>query len=75
MIYYRDEPLVDTNLFVDAAVAQREADSVIVAKARTIANLAVGRHRIRPKKAERLGNKIYFSVSFLFQIYFLLTMF
>lgn len=60
-IYDRDLPqLVQTNLIVDAVVAQREANSIIDAEAKTVANLAVGRNRVSSKRAERLGNKIYF---------------
>ena len=67
LIYDRDNhQLVNANLIVDAVVARREADSIIDAEAKTVANLAVGRHRVSPKKAERLGNKIYFNVSFNF---------
>ena len=57
-------PIVDPNFMVDAAVAQCEADSVADAEARTAANLAIGRHRVSPKKAEREDNTIYFSVMF-----------
>jgi hypothetical protein len=66
MIYRRSapQPIVDTGLIVDAAVAQREADDVIVAEAKTMANLASGRHRVSPKKAERVNTTIYFTVSF-----------
>lgn len=54
--------LVDPNLIVDAAVAQREVDSVADAQARTVANSAIGQHQISPKKAKRVNNTIYFSV-------------
>lgn len=51
---------------IDMAVVQREAHSVEVAKAKTAVNLALGRHRVSPKKAERVGAIIYFNVSFIF---------
>uniref|UniRef100_A0A914CEU4 Roadblock/LAMTOR2 domain-containing protein n=1 Tax=Acrobeloides nanus TaxID=290746 RepID=A0A914CEU4_9BILA len=61
LIYRRHgQQLVDPNLIVDAAIAQREADSIASAQARTVANLAIGRRRVRPKRAERVNNAIYF---------------
>uniref|UniRef100_A0A914C7Q1 Uncharacterized protein n=1 Tax=Acrobeloides nanus TaxID=290746 RepID=A0A914C7Q1_9BILA len=61
VIYRHGQQLVDPNLFVDTAVARREADAIISAQVRTDANLATGNHRVRPKRAERVGNTIYFN--------------
>ena len=56
--------MVDPNLAVDAAVAQREAHAVANAQPRIIANKAVGRHQVSPKRAKRVKDTIYFNVNF-----------
>ncbi|CAI4224136.1 unnamed protein product [Auanema sp. JU1783] len=58
---HAQRPLVNVDQLLSAGVAQREANSLEEAQARTAANAAVGRRRISPKKAERHNSTIYFT--------------
>lgn len=63
LVYSRDEePLGNLNMNVAAAVASAEENAVLEAQIRTAVNEADGRHMVKPRKALREGEKIFFQV-------------